>query len=234
EIFALIDGTPKSPRGEFEITDTIRTLMAKRDVHGFRLPGEWIDVGRPWDLLRANAALLSPLKGADHGRVEPGATLMGEVLVEEGAEVRRGAYVEGPTIVGPGAVIGPNCYVRASSTIGPKAKVGNACEVKNSILMAGATVPHQNYVGDSILGERCNLGAGTKVANLRLDEAPVRVMFRGVEVDTGLRKLGVIMGDDVKVGINVSIDAGTIIGEGSFLGPAAHVRGNIAPRSRIF
>jgi UDP-N-acetylglucosamine diphosphorylase/glucosamine-1-phosphate N-acetyltransferase len=234
EIFALIDGTPKSPRGEFEITDTIRTLMAKRDVHGFRLPGEWIDVGRPWDLLRANAALLSPLKGADHGRVEPGATLMGEVLVEEGAEVRRGAYVEGPTIVGPGAVIGPNCYVRASSSIGPKAKVGNACEVKNSILMAGATVPHQNYVGDSILGERCNLGAGTKVANLRLDEASVRVMFRGVEVDTGLRKLGVIMGDDVKVGINVSIDAGTIIGEGSFLGPAAHVRGNIAPRSRIF
>ncbi len=100
--------------------------------------------------------------------------------------------------------------------------------------MASAHVPHQNYVGDSILGERCNLGAGTKVANLRLDEAPVKVVFRGVEVDTGLRKLGVIMGDDVKVGINASIDAGTIVGEESFLGPGAHARGNIAPRSRIF
>lgn len=234
DIFPLIDTTPKSPRGEYEITDTIRAVMQKRDVYGFRLPGDWIDVGRPWDLLRANEALLAPLKGATHGLVDPGATLVGEVLVEEGATVRRGAYIEGPTIVGAGAEIGPNCYVRPSTSIGPKAKVGNACEVKNSILMAAAHVPHQNYVGDSILGERVNLGAGTKVANLRLDEAPVRVVFRGLEVDTGLRKLGVIMGDDVKVGINASIDAGTIVGEESFLGPGSHVRGNIAPRSRIF
>jgi bifunctional UDP-N-acetylglucosamine pyrophosphorylase/glucosamine-1-phosphate N-acetyltransferase len=234
DIFPLIDTTSKSPRGEYEITDTIRALMQKRDVYGFRLPGDWIDVGRPWDLLRANEALLAPLKGATHGMVDPGATLVGEVLIEEGATVRRGAYIEGPTIVGAGAEIGPNCYVRPSTSIGPKAKVGNACEVKNSILMAAAHVPHQNYVGDSILGERVNLGAGTKVANLRLDEAPVKVIFRGLEVDTGLRKLGVIMGDDVKVGINASIDAGTIVGEESFLGPGSHVRGNIAPRSRIF
>src|SRR3989449_1053433 len=234
DIFPLIDKTPKSPRGEYEITDTIRALMEQRDVYGFRLPGEWIDVGRPWDLLRANAALLAPLKGANHADVDGGATLVGEVLVEAGARVRRGAYIEGPTVIGPGAEIGPNCYIRPSTSIGAKAKVGNACEVKNSILMAGTHVPHQNYVGDSILGERCNLGAGTKVANLRLDEAPIRVVWRGTEVDTGLRKLGVIMGDDVKVGINASIDAGTIIGEESFLGPGSHARGNIAPRSRIF
>ncbi len=141
-IFPLIDATPKSPRGEFEITDTIRLLMAKRDVYGFRLPTEWIDVGRPWDLLRANAALLAPLKGATHGQVDPGATLVGEVLVEAGATVRRGSYIEGPTIVGAEAEIGPNCYIRPATSIGPKAKVGNACEVKNSILMASAHVPH--------------------------------------------------------------------------------------------
>jgi len=234
DIFPLIEKTPKSPRGEYEITDTIRSLIETRDVYGFRLPGEWIDVGRPWDLLRANAALLAPLKGANHADVDGGATLVGEVLVEAGARVRRGAYIEGPTVIGPDSEIGPNCYIRPATTIGPKAKVGNACEVKNSILMAGAHVPHQNYVGDSILGERCNLGAGTKVANLRLDEALIRVVWKGSEVDTGLRKLGVIMGDDVKVGINASIDAGTIIGEESFLGPGSHARGNIAPRSRIF
>ncbi|HII41230.1 MAG TPA: NTP transferase domain-containing protein [Thermoplasmata archaeon] len=234
DIFPLIDATPKSPRGEYEITDTIRALIAKRDVHGFRLPGEWLDVGRPWDLLRANAALLKPLKGAVHGTVDGGASLVGEVLVEEGAHVRPGSLVEGPTIIGAGAEVGPNCYIRPSTSIGPRAKVGNACEVKNSILMAETHASHENYVGDSVLGERCNLGAGTKVANLRLDEANVRVMFRGAEVDTGLRKLGVIMGDDVKVGINASIDAGTIIGEGTFIGPGASVRGNVAPRSRVF
>ncbi len=233
-VFPLIDATPKSSRGEYEITDTIRALLAKTDVHGFRLPGEWLDVGRPWDLLRANAALLAPLKGAVHGIVDAGASLVGEVLVEEGAHVRPGSHLEGPTIIGPGAEIGPNCYVRPSTYVGPRAKVGNACEVKNSILMAETHVPHQNYVGDSVLGERCNLGAGTKIANLRLDESNVRVLWRGAEVDTGLRKLGVIMGDDVKVGINASIDAGTVIGEGTFIGPGASVRGNIAPRSRIF
>src|SRR2546428_11716366 len=100
--------------------------------------------------------------------------------------------------------------------------------------MAGVHVAHQNYLGDSILGERCNLGAGTKVANLRLDEAPIRVVWRGLEVDTGLRKLGVIMGDDVKVGINASIDAGTIICEESVLRPGSHPRGDIAPRSPDF
>ncbi len=234
DIFPLIDKTPRSQRGEYEITDTIRALMAARDAYGFRIPGDWIDVGRPWDLLRANAALLASLKGTNHGDVDAGATLVGEVAVEEDARVRKGAYIEGPAIVGAGAEIGPNCYVRPATSIGPNAKVGSACEVKNSILMASAHVPHQNYVGDSILGERCNLGAGTKVANLRLDEAPVKVVWRGVEVDTGLRKLGVIMGDDVKVGINASIDAGTIVGEESFIGPGAHARGNIAPRSRIF
>lgn len=234
DVFPLIDKTPKSPRGEFEITDTIRMLIAARDLYGFHLPGEWIDVGRPWDLLRANATLLKPLKGETRGDVERGATLVGEVLVEKGAHVRHGSYIEGPTILGEDADIGPNCYIRPATTIGPKARVGNACEVKNSIVMASSHVPHQNYVGDSIIGERCNLGAGTKVANLRLDEAPIKVLWRGAEVDTGLRKLGVIMGDDVKIGINASIDPGTIVGEGTFIGPGATVRGNIAPRSRIF
>ncbi len=234
DVFPLIDRTPKSPRGDYEITDTIRAMIAQGDVHGFHLPGEWLDVGRPWDLLRANATLLKSLKASVQGTVDPGATLSGEVLVEAGARVRAGSFVEGPAIVGAGAEIGPNCYIRPASTIGPGAKVGNACEVKNSILMAETHVPHQNYVGDSILGERCNLGAGTKVANLRLDEGNIHVIWRGIEVDTGLRKLGVIMGDDVKVGINASIDAGTIIGEGSFIGPGASVRGNVAPRSRIF
>ncbi len=234
DIFPLIDRTPKSSRGEYEITDTLHSLIEARHLHGFRLPGDWIDVGRPWDLLRANAALLKELKGTVHGTVEPGADLVGEVLVEEGARVRKGAVIEGPTIVGPGADVGPNCYIRPATSLGHKVKVGSACEVKNSILMDGTHVPHQNYVGDSILGERCNLGAGTKVANLRLDEENVRVIWRGTEIDTGLRKLGVIMGDDVKVGINASIDAGAIIGEGSFLGPGARVRGNVAPGSRVF
>lgn len=234
DVFAAIDRTPKSPRGEYEITDTIRILMADGGVYAYRLPDPWIDVGRPWDLLAANEILMRGLKGRVEGEVDGNATLSGEVVVEAGARVLNGAHVKGPTIIGQGSEVGPNCYVRPSTTIGRGCKVGNGCEVKNSILMDGTHVPHQNYVGDSILGERCNLGAGTKVANLRLDEETVKIPWRGQLLDTGLRKLGVIMGDDVKTGINASIDVGTIIGEETFIGPGAVARGTIAPRSRIY
>ena len=234
DVFAVIDRTPKSPRGEFEITDTIRMMMAGSDVYAYRLPDPWIDVGRPWDLLAANEILMRGLKGRVDGEVDRAATLAGEVVVEAGARVLGGAHVKGPTIIGRDSEVGPNCYVRPATTIGRGCKVGNGCEVKNSILMDGTHVPHQNYVGDSVLGERCNLGAGTKVANLRLDEETVKVPWRGQLLDTGLRKLGVIMGDDVKTGINASIDVGTIVGEETFIGPGAVARGTIAPRSRIY
>ncbi len=233
EIFGLIEKTPKSPRGEYEITDTLRFLIEKADVHAFTLQDEWIDVGRPWDLLKANEILLKNLKGDVQGEVEEGAVLTGPVAIGKGTRVLAGANVRGPTVIGEDSEIGPNCLIRPSTSIGNRCKVGNACEVKNSILMDGTHVPHLNYVGDSILGERCNLGAGTKVANLRLDEQPVKVSVKGKEVDTGLRKLGVVMGDDVKTGINASIDVGTVIGEGTFIGMGAVARGQIAPRSRI-
>src|SRR3990172_79151 len=174
------------------------------------LPGEWVDVGRPWDLLRANEIYLAGLNGKVEGELEEGARVIGE-----------------------NAEIGPNCFIRPSTYIGNGCKVGNGSEVKNSIIMDGSHVPHLNYVGDSILGERCNLGAGTKIANLRLDEKNVRVPHKGQDVDTGRRKLGVIMGDDVKTGINATIDVGTVIGEGTFIGLGAVVRGVVAPKSRI-
>ena len=233
EIFDLIRKTPKSPRGEFEITDTLRMLAEAGELAAEVLPGEWVDVGRPWDLLRANEIYLAGLKGKVEGEIEEGARLIGEVSVGKGTEIHAGAYIKGPTVIGENAEIGPNCFIRPSTYIGNGCKVGNGSEVKNSIIMDGSHVPHLNYVGDSILGERCNLGAGTKIANLRLDEKNVHVPHKGQDVDTGRRKLGVIMGDDVKTGINATIDVGTVIGEGTFIGLGAVVRGVIAPKSRI-
>jgi len=95
-------------------------------------------------------------------------------------------------------------------------------------------VPHHSYVGDSIIGERCNLGSGTKVANLRFDDGNVMVRLGDDNIDSGRRKLGVIMGDDVKTGINSMIDAGTVIFEGTRIGPGAFVQGCIGPGSKLF
>ena len=168
------------------------------------------------------------------GDVSEKATVIGNIQIGKGTEVLPGSYIIGPVIIGKDCEIGPNNYLRPSTCIGDKCKIGAAVEIKNSIIMSHTNVPHLTYVGDSVIGERCNLGAGTKVANLRLDETEVQVVVDGRRTGSGRRKLGVIMGDDVKTGINASIDVGTIIGEGTMIGMGAVARGTIAPKSKIF
>lgn len=233
-IFEAIEETKRSPRGEYEITDSFKLLMKKEHIYTCLLRGEWIDVARPWDLLEANRILMEGLKTRIEGEVSEKATLIGHVQLGKGTRVLPGSYIVGPAIIGPDCEIGPNAYIRPSTSIGEHCKIGSAVEIKNSIIMNRTNVPHLSYVGDSVIGERCNLGAGTKVANLRLDEREVQVVVDGKKTGSGRRKLGVIMGDDVRTGINASIDAGTIIGEGTMIGMGAVVRGTIAPRSRIF
>ncbi|MFH0816706.1 MAG: bifunctional sugar-1-phosphate nucleotidylyltransferase/acetyltransferase [Methanobacteriota archaeon] len=233
EVFGAISKTGLSSRGEYELTDSLEMMAGAGGVATFVSSEEWIDVGRPWDLLRANHILMKGMVPKVEGDVEERATLKGPVSVGKGSVVRNGAYILGPVIIGEGCDIGPNCFIRPSTYVGDGCKVGNGCEVKNTIVMAGSHVPHLNYVGDSVIGHRCNLGAGTKVANLRLDGSNIKVTLKGERVDTGLRKLGVIMGDDVKTGINASFDVGSIIGEESYVGPGALVSGYIAPRSRV-
>jgi bifunctional UDP-N-acetylglucosamine pyrophosphorylase/glucosamine-1-phosphate N-acetyltransferase len=232
-IFELIRKTGLSPRGEYEITDTLNALCQEEDLRLLRLKDYWLDVGLPWDLLKANELLMKGQVRRIDGTVEEGAHLLGNVVVEKGARVRSGAYIEGPVYISDGCDIGPNCYIRPSTCLGRGVKVGASVEVKNSIIMAGTHVPHHNYVGDSVIGERCNLGAGTKVANLRFDNRSIRVTMKGESVDSGLRKLGVIMGDDVKTGINAMIEPGTVIWERSIVGVGAIAKGNIAPDSRV-
>jgi UDP-N-acetylglucosamine diphosphorylase/glucosamine-1-phosphate N-acetyltransferase len=234
EIFQWIDRTEKSVRGELEITDSLTMMASSAEVRVHEFQGEWVDVGRPWDLLRANKLLMEGLKPKIAGEVQPNATIEGGIVLGEGSRILNGAYIVGPVIIGQDTVIGPNCYIRPSTFIGSGCKVGNATEVKNSILMDGAKAPHHNYVGDSVLGRETNLGSGTKVANLRLDGRNIRVSLKGKVVDTGLRKLGVITGDNVKVGVNASIQPGTIISEDCLIGAGTTVGGTVEPGSRVY
>ncbi|HUT26706.1 MAG TPA: bifunctional sugar-1-phosphate nucleotidylyltransferase/acetyltransferase [Methanomassiliicoccales archaeon] len=233
EVFDLIHRTERSSRGEYEFTDTLNMMSAEMDVRVHRIVGEWIDVGYPWELLRANEYLMGRLKRNVRGTVEEGAVIKGNVVVEEGAVIRSGSYIEGPVYISKGCDVGPNCYIRPSTCLGEGVKVGNAVEVKNSIIMQRTNVPHHNYIGDSVIGERCNFGSGTKVANLRFDDRAVRVSTRGQLINSGRRKLGAIIGDDVKTGINAMIEPGAVIWEGTIIGMGALARGNIGPNSRV-
>ncbi|MFP3910075.1 MAG: bifunctional sugar-1-phosphate nucleotidylyltransferase/acetyltransferase [Archaeoglobaceae archaeon] len=235
-ILKAIEETPKSKRGEYEITDSIELLI--RD--GYQLKAKeistWIDVGYPWDLLDANEYMLytqeQDLKMK--GDVEEGAVIKGPVGIGEDTMIRAGSYIIGPVLIGKSCDIGPNCFIRPYTTIGDNCKVGNGVEVKNSILMSKSKIPHLSYVGDSIIGEDCNLGAGTKIANFRLDKEPIYVSVKGKKVNTGRRKFGAVLGDNVMTGINVSINIGTMIGNNVFLAPATKVEGFIEPDSMVF
>lgn len=230
EIFDAIAGTEKSPRGEYEITDSLKILMGTK--HGLRFTQikSWVDLSYPWDILRANEAMMPSLKGENLGEIEPNVTIKGEVIIGKGTIVKSGSYIEGPVIIGEDCRIGPNCYIRACTTIGNSCHIGAAVELKNSVIMSHTDVPHLNYVGDSLIGEGCNLGAGTKIANLRLDGKDISVNG----IDTKRRKLGAIIGDNVETGINTSINVGTVIGSNTFIGPGAVVKGVISPNSKIF
>ncbi len=115
-------------------------------------------------------------------------------------------------------MIGPNAYLRGPVEIGPGCKVGAASEIKNSILLKGAQAPHHNYVGDSVLGHGCNLGSGTKIANLKTTPGTVKVDWDGARMDTGRRKFGAVVGDQAKTGINASLHPGTVLAAGAVVG----------------
>lgn len=230
EIFTAIAQTAKSPRGEYELTDSLQRLIDQGGSVSYQRIESWLDLSYPWDLLRANESLLAGMQAENSGDLEENVVIKGAVAIGKGTAVRSGAYIVGPVIIGRNCDIGPNCYIRPSTAIGDDCHIGSAVEVKNSIIMNGTKIPHHNYVGDSVIGERCNLGAGTKIANLRLDEKEIWV----AGVNTGRRKLGAIIGDGVGTGINASINIGTTIGNDTQIGPGALVHGVIAPASKIF
>ena len=232
DIFGYIKKTKKSPRGEYEITDSLNMMAEKKGVEGVMLQ-EWRDVVYPWHLLDANEDLLKKMKGNIQGTVEKNTTLLGEISVGRDTTIMAGSYIEGPVIIGNGCKIGPNCYIRPYTSIGNHCHVGNGCEVKNSIIMDNSNVPHQNYVGDSIIGQHCNLGAGTKIANLRLDKKNISVVLNGKKLDTKRRKLGVIMGDHVQTGINSMMNVGTILGNHVFLGVGTIASREILPETKL-
>jgi UDP-N-acetylglucosamine diphosphorylase/glucosamine-1-phosphate N-acetyltransferase len=228
-IFDCIQRTQKSPRGEYELTDSLKLLMDTEEGLYHRVLSSWLDMSYPWDLLQANESMLNGISLHNLGMVEAGATMNGVVVIGENTVVRSGAYIVGPVIIGSNCDIGPNCFIRPSTAIGNGCHIGNGVEIKNSIIMNGSKVPHLSYVGDSVIGENCNFGAGTKFANLRLDKQNIRING----IDTGRRKLGAIVGDNVQTGINVSLNVGTIIGHDSFIGPGAVISGELLPNSRI-
>ena len=209
DVFDVLRRAPESPRGEIEITAAIQAYAERGCFSVAHAAGYWLPIGYPWDLLAANEYMLKHMLAHDvQGEVSPLADISGVVQIGKGTIIKAGAVIEGPVCIGQNSVIGPNCWIRPGCSIGDRCKAGQGVEIKNSILFDGAAVPHLSYVGDSIVGENSNLGCGTITANFRHDGKNHSSMVKGVLVDTGRRKLGAIIGDNVHTGINTSIYPG--------------------------
>lgn len=230
DIFSAIDRTSKSPRGEYELTESLQILLNEDYPISWVGIDRWLDVSYPWDLITANEALITGIKSVNDGDLEENVIIKGQVSIGKGTKVLANTYIKGPTVIGENCDIGPNCYIRPSTAIGDNCHIGAFVEVKNSIVMNNTKIPHHNYIGDSVIGAGCNFGSGTKIANLRLDKK--NIIINGM--NTGRRKLGAIIGDEVQTGINASINVGSMIGNHAFIGPGALASGIIQPNSKIF
>ena len=234
DIFDKIKKTPLSQRGEYEITDSVSMQIEDgKTVLGHKTDKDWIDVGRPWELLEVNEELISHLQTEIKGKVEDGAHLHGEVFLDEGSIIRAGVYIEGNVYIGKNCDIGPNSYIRGNSYFGDNVHVGNAVEIKNSIVMENTNVSHLSYVGDSVIGSNCNIAAGTNIANLRFDNKSVKTKIKNQMIDSGRRKFGSIIGDSVKTGINSSFSPGVKVGHNSTIGSGVLLYDDVPSDTRI-
>lgn len=205
----------KSPRGEYEFTDYLKILISREDLY-FALAENWFPASYPWDILSGFSCLFDGVKkdfkSTDH-MIESNVAIRGDVLIDDGAVIKSGAYIEGPVYIGKGCVVGPNCYIRSNTSLENGVRIGQAVEVKSSIIGENTKIQHLSYVGDSIIGENCNVGAGTIFSNLRHDESNIKMTVSDKVVDTGRKKFGAIVGDNVKFGV------GTIIYPGKRIWP---------------
>jgi NDP-sugar pyrophosphorylase family protein len=155
------------------------------------------------------------------------------VSIEKGTIIEPGVMIQGPCIIGKNCVIRHSAYLRGPLILGDGCHIGHSAELKHSILLDGAHATHFVYVGDSILGNSVNLGAGVKCANLRLDRSEVTVCLDGKKIKSGLRKFGAIIGDRSQIGCNCVLNPGTLFSRESISFPLMNLSGYIPPRSQV-
>ena len=182
----------------------------------------------PWEALAGISDLilsLGPALGADYESPAP------DVWVHKTAKVAPTAYLGGPCIIGPDTEVRHGAFIRGSALVGAGCVVGNSVELKNVILFDNVQTPHYNYVGDSILGYKSHMGAGSITSNVKSDKLPVIVRCGDERMDTGRKKVGAMLGDVVEVGCNSVLNPGVVIGRRSIVYPTSCVRGTLAEAS---
>ena len=191
------------------------------------------EVRQPWDVLpRIEEYLSTNLRPEQNGQVHNQAVIQGDVYIGEGSVIDAGALICGPVRIGRNCRIGHGAVLRKNVVVGDDCGIGHAVELKNSLLFNGCKVAHFNYVGDSVLGTNVHLGAGVILSNYRLIRGNVSVRLEGRKIETGMHKLGALIGDRTEIGCNTVLQPGTIIGQDCVLYPNINF-GGVLPANRL-
>ncbi len=202
-----------------ELFDLDRTL-AREYLSGFTYPWEALS-----GLKECIRALGKTLNTAEYSEIAP------EIWVHKSAKIAPSACLNPPCVIGANTEVRHCAFIRGSVLVGENCVVGNSTEMKNTILFDNVQVPHYNYVGDSILGYKAHMGAGSITSNVKSDKTPVVVRCENERLETGLKKVGAMLGDFVEVGCNSVLNPGTVIGRNSSVYPLSCVRGTVRENS---
>lgn len=186
------------------------------------------NVEHPWEVLPKINEFILNIKLDENYNV-----INDNIYIHKTAKVESSALIKGPTIIGANTEIRHCAFIRGNVIIGENCVIGNSTEVKNSIIFDNAECPHFNYIGDSILGYHAHTGAGVILANLKNDKTNIVIKDNDEVIETNLRKIGAILGDNTNIGCNSVVFPGTIIGENVDIYPLTRVRGIIQPNTIV-
>ena len=226
----LLDYISRVKTEKDDIYERALDAMCKegKPIHVVPYLGAWYAIKYPWNILDGVRYFLDRTEGyiSPTAQISSRAVIDGKVVIGDNARILENAVIRGPVYIGPRTIIGNSTLVRAYSHIGADCVVGFATEIKGSYVGDGSWF-HMNYIGDSVVGEHCNFGAGTITANWRFDEKTISVQVSDDLVNTGMDKFGAIVGDNCRTGINVSIMPGIKIGPNSIIGPSVCLTENV-------
>ena len=202
----------------------LKKVVAEEGLRASMWEDEWLDVVYPWEILTANKMIMDSWQESSIAKtatLEANVTLQGIVRIEAGAIIKSGAVLEGPCCIGEGSYIGNNSLIRSYTSVGKNCKVGSGVELKNCVVMDNSQIGRLSFVGDSVLGENVDMGAGCMTVNRTVDWKPISVKNGKRPMGTGMTKLGAFLGDGVVVGAGNTLQPGMVVAPGKIL-PACY------------
>lgn len=231
----FLETLKNTPAEHYQLENALAKETKKRKIKFVETEKDILTLKYSFDLLKMKNYILEALPNfiSPKAEIAKSAIIINDVFIEDGARVLENAVIKGPCYIGKNSLIGNNTLIRNKSCIEENVMIGSGIEIKNCLIMENTTT-HSGLIEDSILGKNCRIAAGILTANVRLDRGNVISQIRGEKIDSGLRNLGIIVGNSANFGARVTTMPGIIVGNNCLIGPSTIVMKNILPKTKYY